>query len=49
MYIYTYIYIYMYIYIDIMHRLLAQQEREQAAQEHENILDAARFVICTKK
>jgi hypothetical protein len=34
---------------DIMHRLQAQQEREQAAQEHENILDAARFVIYTKK
>jgi hypothetical protein len=34
---------------DIMHRLHAEQEREQAAQEHENILDAARFVICTKK
>ena len=47
--IYVNIYIYMYIYIDIMHRLQAQQEREQAAQEHKNILDAARFVICTKK
>jgi len=32
-----------------MHGLQAQQEREQAAQEHGNILDAARLVICTKK
>jgi len=32
-----------------MHWLQSQQEREQAAQEHENILDAAQFVICTKK
>jgi len=32
-----------------MHRLQAQQEREQAAQKLENILDAAQFVICTKK